>query len=425
MDFTLLRKTALYSVVLMLFVVVFSVLQQGYKSTMASGSIEIFKLAKKEELVQIGKNIDTDKININVISDNFILNYRNKFIADKLKINDYKLLNRMGEKFIIIKKPQGKDIQIRIEELYVSRSLRFILENVDTPVVDNSYIYRINNESFFHGAPVYTEVESIETIDNGEKLYVSSKDYGNDFIRNLSFTNILKENGQLYNSEIFMELNSVYVPIIYEDNNYFYIDLKIPKDVYDKVLVIDAGHGGKDSGALSKVKGLYEKDINLDIMLRLKSLLDDENIKVYYTRKTDETIFLSPRVELANAVDSDFFISIHCNASTDPNPNGMEILYYDTKFKNIESKKLAAIVNEEIEKAIPLKNRGLVKKNKEDIYILNKAMIPAVLIEVGYLTNTTDISYLRKEGNRQAVAKGIYNSIIRAYQEFGFNTELN
>ena len=93
-----------------------------------------------------------------------------------------------------------------------------------------------------------------------------------------------------------------------------YLDFIDPHDIYDKVVVIDAGHGSRAAGAVKL--GVSEKDIDLDILLQLKKLFDacPDNIGVYYTRTTDTNPTLDQRVQLANKADADLFISVHCNS---------------------------------------------------------------------------------------------------------------
>ena len=78
---------------------------------------------------------------------------------------------------------------------------------------------------------------------------------------------------------------------------------------------------------------------------------------------------------------------------------------------------MAKILNEELSRAIPLKNSGLMKKKDDDVFILSNATVPAVIVETGYMSNSKDIEYLRSEAGQHEIAKGIYNGIIRAYEE--------
>ena len=140
-------------------------------------------------------------------------------------------------------------------------------------------------------------------------------------------------------------------------------------------------------------------------------------------RRKDDTVFLRPRVTLANAVDCDYFISIHCNANEITWPNGTEVLYYDNEHKGVAAIDLANLLSNEIDKAVTLQRRGVVEKHTEDIFIMDKSIVPTALIEVGYLTNNDDMAYLSKSENRKAVAQGIYNGIMRAYKELAVTKE--
>ena len=110
-----------------------------------------------------------------------------------------------------------------------------------------------------------------------------------------------------------IKLNGIYDCKHTVDGDYLYLDFEEPHKLYDSVVVIDAGHGGKDVGA---IQGNYnEKDIDLDIVLKLKELLDnDPSIKAYYTRLSDTNPTLEERVRLSNEVGADVFLSVHNNS---------------------------------------------------------------------------------------------------------------
>ncbi len=328
------------------------------------------------------------------------------------------VLQKLGDSYIVIKKPQGKELNIGLDDLYMKKSIQLKITGIASDIMSSADVVRVKEDVVYSGEPVYKEIISTKIDEEtGEEEVVITKEYGKDPCHTVNITEELDAKSNQYAASILIELDSVYAPIIYEDLNNYYLDLKKPSEVYDKILVIDAGHGGKDAGALSKDSQHYEKNINLAIVMELKELLDKENIKVYYTRTSDETVYLRPRAELANGVDCDYFISIHCNANEVTSPNGMEVLYFKNEFKGIKSHDLAKVFAEELGDAISLKNRGIVKKNAEDIFIMNKATVPMVLIEVGYLTNHKDMNYLSKPENRKKAAQGIYNGIMRAYEE--------
>ncbi len=230
-------------------------------------------------------------------------------------------------------------------------------------------------------------------------------------------------------------LDHLYVPFLYEDESCYYIVLKRPREVYERILVIDAGHGGKHPGTMSSDKAYAEKDINLAVTLALKELLDArEDIKVYYTRLSDDSVYLRPRVTLANEAEADFFISIHSNAFWDKKAHGTEVLYKAEGIasgeaavsgaafnetavsrEGITSRQLADICLEEVTKVLQTDARGIWED--EDTYILKHSQVPAALIEVAFLTNRDDLELLCQKEGQALAAKGIYEAILRAYGE--------
>ena len=259
-------------------------------------------------------------------------------------------------------------------------------------------IIRINKDQTFSGLPDMTDEETLDYVKNFHINYVKDEATG------------------LYTAIIYITLNNVYANYVYQDDENIYIDLKRPKDVYDKIVVVDAGHGGTDPGTYSQGEEYYEKDINLSIVHYLKELLDKEEIKVYYTRTTDETIFLNPRVYFANDVEADFFISIHCNGNESSKPCGAEVLYNDIVLDNgFQSKQLAQICLEELTNVTHKVNRGLV--TGEDVVIVNKAKMPIALLELGFMSNPEEMNFLIQESNRQDIAEGIHKAILKAYGE--------
>lgn len=188
-----------------------------------------------------------------------------------------------------------------------------------------------------------------------------------------------------------------------------------PRELYDKIVVIDAGHGGDDSGHVGN--HLMEKDVTLDIVKRLKEMLDDTDIKVYYTRLDDTSLADEDRVTISNIADADMFISIH--AASQPENEalcGTQTFYnsafFIPEFGNVE---LADLLEREVVTAINGKAIGLVEADKA-CYVLKNAKVPAALIEVGHLSHKEEADLLAKDVYRQQIAKGIYEAIIKAYE---------
>lgn len=189
-------------------------------------------------------------------------------------------------------------------------------------------------------------------------------------------------------------------------------------DVYEQIIVVDAGHGGKQPGAVKK--DINEKELNLSIVLRLKDLLDEvdeEKMKVFYTRLDDSNPSLQERAEMANQLKADLFISVHNNASSSgkfTDLNGTMVLYSPDE-NDDSSKRLAEICLKNVTASAGSKDLGLVKA--DHIYIIRTSEVPVALIEVGYMTNTVELDKLCTPAYQKKVAQGIYNAIMEAFEE--------
>lgn len=223
------------------------------------------------------------------------------------------------------------------------------------------------------------------------------------------------------------------------------------------VIVIDAGHGGKDAGAIG-VNGVKEKDINLAIALKLGKLIEGnmKDVKVVYTRKSDVFIDLYKRGKIANENDGKLFISIHCN-STPKKPssaNGFEVyllrpgrtkeaisiaefensvIQYEENPNRYEkltdenfilvsmahssymkySERFAEDLHKEFSNHPSLASRGV---KQAGFYVLVGASMPSVLIESGFLSNTKDAKYLNTSSGQQKFAEYVFNG-IKKYRE--------
>lgn len=166
---------------------------------------------------------------------------------------------------------------------------------------------------------------------------------------------------------------------------------------------INAGHGGKDPGAIGK-RGTREKDINLDISLRLGTILEKLGVDVTYTRIKDEFHELSTIADKANKNKVDLFVSIHCN-SADVLAAGIETFYYET---SITGKLMATKIQQQLIKATGLKDRG-AKGGK--FTVLTKTNMTGVLVECGFLSNPQEEILLMSDEYRDKIAKSIAYAI--------------
>ncbi len=217
-------------------------------------------------------------------------------------------------------------------------------------------------------------------------------------------------------------------------------------------IVIDAGHGGKDPGRPNK-SGIKEKDIVLKIALDLGKKLENSGNEVIYTRDKDIFLTLRQRANIANDVDADLFISIHCNAFHDSSVYGSETFVYglhvsDANF-NVAKKEneiiflddhyqddqetynptstesligttlmqeeyldqsilLASYVQDNFTKELKLKNRGV---KQSGFWVLHNTYMPSILIEAGFMTNPNEGAYLNSKKGQMEISNSIFNAI--------------
>ena len=263
--------------------------------------------------------------------------------------------------------------------------------------ISNNYLTQIVTVRFAKGVDDYSE---------------NYKVYGNsDFIASV----VYYRDGEAGVLEIQLDQVCEFSYIYRED--FLCIDFIDPHELYDKVIVVDAGHGGRDPGALRK--DVYEKDINLAILKQVKALFDgNDKIKVYYTRTDDTNPGLSQRVGLANKAKADLFISIHNNSTANGKvgtENGTMVLYSQDDTSEYSSKRFAEMCLKNIVASAGSKSRGLIQGNY--VNIVRNSQAPVALIEVGYMTNLAEVEKLQTLEYQKLVAQGIYNAVMQAFEE--------
>ena len=219
-------------------------------------------------------------------------------------------------------------------------------------------------------------------------------------------------------------------------------------------IVIDAGHGGHDTGTVGPT-GLMEKDLTLDVALRLGKMIEEKlGAEVVYTREDDTFIPLEDRTALANQVKADMFISIHANSSRDHSARGVETYYLNfaasedamevaarenalaqaslhdlqdivkkiaRNEKIEESRELAADIQQSLTKRLQRasrtqKNRGV---KRAPFVVLIGANMPSILAEISFLSNPADEAMLKKGDHRQRVAEGIFTGLTSYLENLG------
>lgn len=178
-----------------------------------------------------------------------------------------------------------------------------------------------------------------------------------------------------------------------------------PSPMYNRLIAVDPGHGGDDPGAHGS-HGELEKDLTLDIGLRLKSLLEQAGARVLMIRDTDVTVGLYQRPAIANQAGADAYVSIHLNAYGSWK-HGTEI-YYDTT--NPDSIKLATDLHDTLIKELGLADGGI--RREHDFVVVRETTMPSSLVEVAYLTNPTEEKLLLTPAFRQKAAVAIYDGLM-------------
>jgi N-acetylmuramoyl-L-alanine amidase len=172
------------------------------------------------------------------------------------------------------------------------------------------------------------------------------------------------------------------------------------------VVIIDPGHGGKDSGALG-IGGAREKDVILPIGKKLAQILQQNGVQVIMTRDSDYFVTLPGRVQLAERANADVFVSIHANSAgaSRPDVNGLEVYYYDSGLG------LARVVRSSILQSIStLKDRGV---RRARFYVLRKSSMPSILVETGYMTGREDMARLRTSAYQNQMAEAIARGVLQ------------
>ncbi|MEM9216372.1 MAG: N-acetylmuramoyl-L-alanine amidase [Cyanobacteria bacterium P01_F01_bin.150] len=172
------------------------------------------------------------------------------------------------------------------------------------------------------------------------------------------------------------------------------------------VLVIDPGHGGRDPGAVG-INDLYEKHVVLPVSLEVTELLREQGVNVVMTRSTDRELDLESRVQIAERANADLFVSIHANAISlsRPDVNGIETYYYSDAGLEI-----AQYVHESLLEATGGPDRGV---RRARFYVIRRTSMPAVLLEVGFVTGADDAPLLETDAYRSLIAQAIARGILQ------------
>jgi N-acetylmuramoyl-L-alanine amidase len=209
-----------------------------------------------------------------------------------------------------------------------------------------------------------------------------------------------------------------------ENNGLVGVVLGNPRDIYQNIVVLDAGHGGTDPGAIRSLNGktINEKELNFKIMYQLTQKYfnaEDSNIKVYYSRYNDTKVDLYERAAFATKVGADLFVSLHMNANTSTSPSGTEIYYTGTNksttSSGLNSKTLATMFLNELPGKIGTKKRYISDQN---LVVTRETKVPAILVELGFMSNPDDLVKITDSSVQEKAAKAMYDILCDVFESY-------
>lgn len=221
-------------------------------------------------------------------------------------------------------------------------------------------------------------------------------------------------------NKIYVKTKHIYDLQVVIDEGILTIQGARPWEIHQNIVVIDPGHGGYKPGAI--VGDVYEKTLNLIVTESLrKNVASSETIKYYFTRQSDLHVSLQERVEIANDIKADLFISVHCNSldieryAYQRTINGLEVHVTDTKEQSGLENELGETILTNL-KASDVTIRAKSVKVYNELYVLKNTYMPSVLIECGYMTNVDDFAFLTDPEKMSQVAKVIQTSVEDFFQ---------
>lgn len=225
------------------------------------------------------------------------------------------------------------------------------------------------------------------------------------------------------NTKITVKTTKIQGYKLYDKGDTIVVDVNNPSKIYDKIVVLDPGHGGKDPGARSR--GTNEKDLNFKILYTYgKTYFKDSDIKIYYTRVKDSYVPLYDLAAFSKKVEADMYVSLHMNSAGSSAANGTEV-YYSKINKNkwssgLNSKKMAKKFLKNVRSAMGTTNRGVRTAN----FVVVKAnSVPAVLIELGFISGKSDYKKLTSTTYQKKAANAIATSIKQLFKKYETDRE--
>lgn len=307
--------------------------------------------------------------------------------------------NDKGEQYLHVELETNREVENYSANLNPNNPTQLIFRMQNTKIDNISRETKLDGEI---GKKVFLQQIDGDYVQG--KLYINSELNNNSYKMYALNKKQNKKNGVAI--DIFTTANN-------QADNQVYKSTDKVNGVQGKLITLDAGHGGSDSGAVGP-SGFMEKEATLAIAKDLAAVLTNSGAKVIMTRNRDVDVYapnasgaeeLQARVDIGNNAGADIFVSIHCNAFSSPSANGVETFYYGGSY---QGHKLATFIQNELIAQTGLRNRGVSTAN---FYVLKHSYMPAVLIETAFITNYNEEALLKDPNwqmqEAQAIARGI------------------
>lgn len=238
--------------------------------------------------------------------------------------------------------------------------------------------------------------------------------YNSSVIKNIT---LISSNN---NTKIKVNTNKIQGYRINDCGDYIGVNVANPSKIYKNIVVLDAGHGGKDPGAMNS--STNEKTLTLSIMYEYAKEYfnsSDSEIKAYWTRIDDTYVPLTERAAFASSVEADLFISLHMNSASSKTANGLEVLYGSNNkytMSGLNSKTMADIFKKKLISELDMTDRGV--KDRPNLVVLKSNGVPAILIELGFISNSSDYQKISDSQFQKQTAKAIYEATKTCFEKY-------
>ncbi|NLY19985.1 MAG: AMIN domain-containing protein [Tissierellia bacterium] len=374
-----------------------------YNRADANGNGTIVIHLKKN--VSVREKLSADRKELNISFTNLITNItptkydgKESIIVSGVKTSEYNIMK--------LDNPFRYVIDIKDATLYNGGSVN--KNDVNTGFVKNIRASQFVPDKNYHEDDniVRIVLDPKVGVDDAEVKIVKS---GDDLILVLSSYEEIISSTILDPGDIESLGESILIPD-FSKPNIIEREKKKVSNISELVVVVDAGHGGKQPGTS---KGDYlEKEFNLDVALKLERKLKNLGFTVKMIRTGDNSVDNFERANIANESMADMYVSIHANSALNPDASGIEVLYYpnDTgAIKYEDQSPFAKSILDGVVRSTGAKNRGIIKR--PDLIVLKNTQMSAALVECGFISNEAELDKLKSDAYQDLIAEGIANGI--------------